>query len=140
MTSIAISRDLAESLVDSEPCDFDHHGGCQAHGYLSLDPGEMCPQAELKKVLAENDAPTEIAQPKQDVETDDELTRRAREAIRAGGGEPISDADLITVPELDYGPGEGLCDMCERVVPKHALTSRAGFLALCPDCDTGRPT
>lgn len=30
--------------VNHEPCRFDHHGGCQAHGYLSLEPGERCPE------------------------------------------------------------------------------------------------
>jgi hypothetical protein len=48
-------RDLLESLVDDDPCWFDHHGGCQAHGYLSLEPGELCPQAELKALLAAPD-------------------------------------------------------------------------------------
>ncbi|MCF6467355.1 hypothetical protein FAF44_02860 [Nonomuraea sp. MG754425] len=43
---------LLEALTDSEECDFDHHGGCQAHGYLSLEPGERCPQAELRELLA----------------------------------------------------------------------------------------
>jgi hypothetical protein len=45
--------DLLECLVDSETCWYDHHGGCQAHGYLSLRAGEMCPQAELKELLKE---------------------------------------------------------------------------------------
>lgn len=40
---------LIADLTDSDPCDFDHNGGCQAHGYLSLKPGEMCPQAEAKE-------------------------------------------------------------------------------------------
>jgi hypothetical protein len=30
--------------TNDEPCRFDHHGGCQEHGYLSLEPGERCPQ------------------------------------------------------------------------------------------------
>lgn len=47
-------RDLLSSLVDDDECWFDHHGGCQAHGYLSLGQGEKCPQAELKEVLAAN--------------------------------------------------------------------------------------
>lgn len=33
----------------------------------------------------------------------------------------------------------GTCDMCERKVPRVTLTSRAGFLAFCPNCDSGRP-
>ncbi len=28
-----------------------HHGGCQAHGYLSLEPGEKCPQQDAKELL-----------------------------------------------------------------------------------------
>ena len=46
---------LIRDLVDDEPCWFDHHGGCQAHGYLSLTPGQQCPQAEAKALLAEHD-------------------------------------------------------------------------------------
>jgi hypothetical protein len=50
---LRVSRELLESLRDDDPCWFDHHGGCQAHGYLSLGPGELCPQAELKALLGE---------------------------------------------------------------------------------------
>lgn len=50
--TIAVPRDLLESLVDEDDCWFDHHGGCQAHGYLSLEPGELCPQHELKQLLS----------------------------------------------------------------------------------------
>ena len=42
---------LLSDLVDPDPCWIDHHGGCQAHGYLSLEPGERCPVAEAKDVL-----------------------------------------------------------------------------------------
>lgn len=49
---ITIPIDLLRSLVDEDDCWFDHHGGCQAHGYLSLEPGEKCPQAEAKERLA----------------------------------------------------------------------------------------
>lgn len=38
-------------LVDTEPCWFDHHGGCQAHGFISLEPGEKCPHAQAKELL-----------------------------------------------------------------------------------------
>lgn len=44
--------DLLESLVDDGECYFDHHGGCQGHGYLSLEPGEICPQRQTKYLLA----------------------------------------------------------------------------------------
>lgn len=49
--TITIPMELAESLVDGDDCWFDHHGGCQAHGYLALEPGELCPQMELKQRL-----------------------------------------------------------------------------------------
>lgn len=39
---------LVAALTDPEDCSFDHHGGCQAHGYLDLKIGEMCPQLEAK--------------------------------------------------------------------------------------------
>ncbi len=42
---------LIRDLVDGEECWFDHHGGCQAHGYLSLEPGETCPQQDAKDLL-----------------------------------------------------------------------------------------
>lgn len=42
---------LIANLVDSDDCWFDHHGGCQAHGYLSLEPGEKCPQQEAKELI-----------------------------------------------------------------------------------------
>lgn len=56
---LILPRELLESLVDDEECRFDHHGGCQAHGYLSLEPGELCPQADLKGRLAQQDGTEE---------------------------------------------------------------------------------
>ncbi len=50
-TTLTVPRTLLESLVDDDDCHFDHHGGCQAHCYLSLKPGEKCPQQELKDLL-----------------------------------------------------------------------------------------
>jgi hypothetical protein len=44
---------LIEDLVDPWDCWYDHRGGCQAHGYLSLKEGEQCPHAEAKELLAE---------------------------------------------------------------------------------------
>lgn len=41
------------SLQDRNECYFDHHGGCQAHGYLSLKPGEKCPQQEITDLAAQ---------------------------------------------------------------------------------------
>lgn len=45
-------RTLLRDMTDPDPCRFDHHGGCQAHGYLDLKPGEKCPHAEAKELLA----------------------------------------------------------------------------------------
>lgn len=62
---ITIPRDLLECLVDSEPCHFDHHGGCQEHGHLSLQPGEKCPHQEAKELLAQAAIGAEPAKPDQ---------------------------------------------------------------------------
>jgi hypothetical protein len=45
---VAQATALIRDLTDPEECSFDHHGGCQAHGYLNLEPGESCPQADAK--------------------------------------------------------------------------------------------
>lgn len=50
---------LLRDLVDPDDCWFDHNGGCQAHGYLSLEPGELCPHAEAKSLLAALNPPEE---------------------------------------------------------------------------------
>lgn len=52
--AVPAPRDLLEALVQNEACSFDHHGGCQSHGYLSLEPGQVCPQAQLKSLLGDN--------------------------------------------------------------------------------------
>lgn len=44
---------LLADLVDADPCCFDHNGGCQAHGYLSLEPGEKCPHERAKQLLVD---------------------------------------------------------------------------------------
>ena len=51
--TITIPCELLESLLDQEPCRIDHHGGCQEHGYLSLEPDELCPIYDAKRRLAE---------------------------------------------------------------------------------------
>lgn len=43
---------LIRDLTDPGECWLDHHGGCQEHGYLSLEPGQKCPHAEAKEILA----------------------------------------------------------------------------------------
>jgi hypothetical protein len=45
-----VSLEFLEALVDDDDCWYDHHGGCQAHGYLSLE-GMTCPQKELKEII-----------------------------------------------------------------------------------------
>lgn len=37
--------------IEDSPCCFDHHGGCQEHGFLSLAPGEKCPTFEAHELL-----------------------------------------------------------------------------------------
>jgi hypothetical protein len=54
MKKLKVSVDLLESLVDSGNCWYDHHGGCQEHGYISLQPGELCPHYEAKQILAKH--------------------------------------------------------------------------------------
>ena len=46
---VLVPRDLLEALADPEPCRYG--GGCHAHGYLDLKPGEKCPQDELRELL-----------------------------------------------------------------------------------------
>jgi hypothetical protein len=42
---------LLDCVHDDDSCWFDHHGGCQAHGFLDLKSGEVCPQREIGEVL-----------------------------------------------------------------------------------------
>jgi hypothetical protein len=49
---MAEATSLIRDLTDPEECSFDHHGGCQAHGFLSLQPGETCPQHDAKAWVA----------------------------------------------------------------------------------------
>lgn len=49
--TIAVPRWLLEELIDPDPCWFDHHGGCQAHGFLDSTPGELCPVEQAKRLL-----------------------------------------------------------------------------------------
>ena len=47
-------QQLIVDLTDEDPCRFDHHGYCQAHGWMATDP--RCPHARAKELLAEGDA------------------------------------------------------------------------------------
>lgn len=42
---------LIRDLTNDEPCDYDHHGGCQTHGYLNLEPAERCPHDDARQIL-----------------------------------------------------------------------------------------
>jgi len=35
-------------LREDEPCRFDHHGNCQAHGWFGID---KCPQARIVELM-----------------------------------------------------------------------------------------
>ncbi|MFJ4653787.1 hypothetical protein ACIP5Y_21180 [Nocardia sp. NPDC088792] len=48
-------RSLVVDFTDSGDCWLDHHGGCQAHGYLEPERGERCPHAVAKELIAEWD-------------------------------------------------------------------------------------
>lgn len=41
--------ELIQDLADPDPCTFDHHGYCQAHGWMATDP--HCPHARARDVL-----------------------------------------------------------------------------------------
>jgi hypothetical protein len=49
---VVVSAELLESLTDPGLCWFDHNGGCQAHGWLSLKPGERCSHEVARELLA----------------------------------------------------------------------------------------
>jgi len=51
-------RGLVRDFLDPDPCWFDHHGYCQAHGWMDTDPA--CPHARARALLAalENKEPT----------------------------------------------------------------------------------
>jgi uncharacterized Fe-S cluster-containing MiaB family protein len=34
---------LIAELIGTDLCQYDHNGGCQMHGYFSLQDGEKCP-------------------------------------------------------------------------------------------------
>lgn len=53
LEAVEAAYPIIRDMVDPDDCWFDHGGGCQAHGYLSLEPGETCPQYDAKKWLEE---------------------------------------------------------------------------------------
>lgn len=42
---------IREFVNSNDDCYFDHDGGCQAHGYLSLEREELCPHEDAKRLL-----------------------------------------------------------------------------------------
>lgn len=48
---------LIADFVDPDPCYYDHHGYCQAHGWTDTEP--RCPHARAKELLAQQPARTE---------------------------------------------------------------------------------
>ncbi|APU20917.1 hypothetical protein [Actinoalloteichus sp. GBA129-24] len=47
---LATALRLLDDLTDPDPCWYDHHGGCQAHGVP--DAGGSCPNSEAAELLA----------------------------------------------------------------------------------------
>lgn len=47
----ALALRLLGELVDPDECWFDHNGGCQAHGFLDLKPGEACPNQQARDLI-----------------------------------------------------------------------------------------
>jgi hypothetical protein len=45
-------RELINDLTDPDPCQYDHHGYCQAHCWFETDP--RCPHARAQDWLANN--------------------------------------------------------------------------------------
>ena len=41
--------ELIRDFLDPDPCYYDHHGYCQAHGWCDTDPA--CPHARARKML-----------------------------------------------------------------------------------------
>lgn len=48
IAEIAVLRELVTHLVDPDPCDLDHHGYCQAHGWTYTEPA--CPMARAAEL------------------------------------------------------------------------------------------
>lgn len=49
LNRLAETSALLAELTDPDPCRFDHHGYCQAHGYFETEP--KCPHARAKDLL-----------------------------------------------------------------------------------------
>lgn len=64
---------LIADLASDDECEYDRRGGCQTHSYLSLRPGELCPHAEARELLAARPGPLEsaVTEALADIATDD---------------------------------------------------------------------
>jgi len=49
--TIAKLRTLVDDLTDPDDCQYDHHGYCQAHGWMETDPS--CPHKRAKTLATE---------------------------------------------------------------------------------------
>lgn len=74
-------RKLLREFVDDDPCEFDHHGGCQTHGFYEPSPGERCPNA-LAKELLEDAPPTGRTHPMDPVKELQDLDEHLRQHKR----------------------------------------------------------
>jgi alpha-ketoglutarate-dependent taurine dioxygenase len=48
---VAVLEELVKQLADPDPCWFDHHGHCQAHGWPYTEPS--CPNGRAQKLFPE---------------------------------------------------------------------------------------
>ena len=46
---VAEWRGLVEDFLDPDPCSYDHHGYCQAHGWFETEP--PCPHKRARALL-----------------------------------------------------------------------------------------
>lgn len=49
LAAFSEALELLASMVNPDPCWFDHHGNCQEHGWPYLEPA--CPHARAKRLL-----------------------------------------------------------------------------------------
>lgn len=49
---VVVPAQLLDDLTDADPCWFDFRGICRAHEFASLEPGERCPHAVAREILA----------------------------------------------------------------------------------------
>lgn len=89
---ITVSREFLEWFHDTDPCRFDHHGGCQAHGFLEPEPGEVCPQRQLADLLAAAAPPTPSAH--------GELLAEARRRLASSTGLGCTFGAVVSCDEI----------------------------------------